>query len=221
MDLLKSIFIYLYSCRLPPPSQHTTPTPAISPRPLCLVPRAVSSPGPVISNHAFGPPFDQLDKQSKVSYAMIEFFKPDNASITQMLVAQSNNRGVLAHCQHAVDEDSLAAFLVAAYPNAFFGTGKWYANGADAVSVDHWRPAFGFPLKKKKTKKTRRTARKRGVRRRCVHSPLRARERHLFRTQRHRQDRRVGLPRARHQSGRRQIENGMQKAMLPRVWATR
>ena len=77
---------------------------------------------------------------------MIEFFKPDNASITQMLVAQSNNRGVLAHCQHAVDEDSLAAFLVAAYPNAFFGTGKWYASGADAVSVDHWRPAFGFPL---------------------------------------------------------------------------
>ena len=50
--------------------------------------------GPVVSNHAYGPPHDSLSAKTKVTFAMIEGIGPDNQSIQQMYAARDNHRGV-------------------------------------------------------------------------------------------------------------------------------
>ena len=45
-----------------------------------------------MANHAFGPPHDNMVAGS-VSFAMIEGFGPNNASIGQLLMSAANGRG--------------------------------------------------------------------------------------------------------------------------------
>ena len=72
---------------------------------------------------------------------MIEGFGPNNESIGQLLTAASNKRGVQAHGKNA-DENTIAAFLIGAQHNAFFGVGGWSA----AQPESHWSECFDFPL---------------------------------------------------------------------------
>jgi len=102
--------------------------------------------GPLIANHAYGPPHDPL-KAGAVSFSMIEGFGPNNASISQLLMNAANGRGVQAHTiiQSRVDVESvLAAFLVGAGYRAYFGVGDWSEKGPDFD--DHWLPQFDMPL---------------------------------------------------------------------------
>ena len=79
--------------------------------------------GPVVANHAYGPPHDNMLKGS-VSFDMIEGFGPNNASINQLLLSAANNRGVQAHARSG-NENTVAAFLVGAGFRAYFGLGGW------------------------------------------------------------------------------------------------
>ena len=111
--------------------------------------------GPVVSNHAYGPPFDNLTATSGVTFAMIEGFGANNQSIQQMLAARDNVRGVQAHAggrAHSL-EDLIAAFLVAAYRcshgrpcGSYFGMGGWSDSGALKSTEDHWNEAFAWKL---------------------------------------------------------------------------
>ena len=67
--------------------------------------------GPVIANHAYGPPHDQTAAGS-VDFAMMEFFRGNNISIQEVIMCAKAGRGVVAH--GVGGEDDLAAFLIAA-----------------------------------------------------------------------------------------------------------
>lgn len=97
--------------------------------------------GPVIANHAYGPPHDNMLPGS-VSFSMIEGFGPNNASIQELLMNSANGRGVQAHGRPT--EDCLAAFLIGAGERAYFGIGGWGENGP--TFDDHWMPQFALPL---------------------------------------------------------------------------
>jgi hypothetical protein len=100
--------------------------------------------GPVIANHAWGPPHDPV-KAGAVSFAMIESFGANNASISQLRTAAKNQRGAQAHSKK-VSTDTLAAFLIGAGYRAYFGTGGW----GDADVSHHWSDkcaqSLGEPL---------------------------------------------------------------------------
>lgn len=96
--------------------------------------------GPVIANHAYGPPHDNMYAGS-VNFAMIEGFGSNRDSIEQLRMAAKNNRGVQAHAGK-VDEDTVAAFLVGAGYRAYFGMGSW--NVAEPTA--HWDPIFAAKL---------------------------------------------------------------------------
>merc|ERR1711939_361128 len=68
--------------------------------------------GPLIANHAWGPPHDAL-VPGTVNFAMIESFKANNKSIQELLLGVTNSRGVQAH-NKAGSRDALAAFLIGA-----------------------------------------------------------------------------------------------------------
>lgn len=74
--------------------------------------------GPVIANHAYGAPHDNMAAGS-VGFAMDEFFNADNASINTLLLSAANGRGVQAHGKPT--EDMLAAFLIGAGYRAYYG----------------------------------------------------------------------------------------------------
>ena len=97
--------------------------------------------GPVIANHAYGPPHDNMVAGS-VSFAMIETFGANNQSIKELLLAAANGRGVQAH--GTPSEASLAAFLIGAGHRAYYGIGGWSERGA--TFEDHWMPQFSLPL---------------------------------------------------------------------------
>ena len=67
--------------------------------------------GPLVANHASGPPHDNMVAGS-VSFAMLESFGASNKSINDLLVASANRRGIQAHGK--LTEDCLAAFLIGA-----------------------------------------------------------------------------------------------------------
>lgn len=100
--------------------------------------------GPLIANHAFGPPHD-LMMPGSVSFAMIEGFAPNNASIQQLITCAGNGRGVQAH-GHSADRDTIAAFLVGAGYRAYFGMGGWSSQSAEGNAFGHWDPLFADPL---------------------------------------------------------------------------
>jgi hypothetical protein len=97
--------------------------------------------GPLVANHAYGPPHDAM-KPGSVSFAMIEGFGANNASIQQLLLSAGNGRGVQAHGHKSTDV--LAAFLVGAGYRAYFGLGGWSTSHKDFN--DHWLPEFDLPL---------------------------------------------------------------------------
>ena len=97
--------------------------------------------GPVIANHAYGPPHDAMVPGS-VSFSMIESFGANNRSINQLLMNAKNKRGVQAHGEPT--ENCLAAFLIGAGHRAYFGFGGWSEDRA--VFSDHWLPQFSQPL---------------------------------------------------------------------------
>ena len=99
--------------------------------------------GPLIANHAYGPPHDAMLPGS-VSFSMIEGFGPNNASITQLRDNAANGRGVQEHAGRA-DESSIAAFLVGAGHRAYFGLGGWGTSSQKALD-DHWQTPFEWPL---------------------------------------------------------------------------
>ena len=100
-----------------------------------------STPRPVIANHAYGPPHDNMIAGS-VSFAMIETFGANNQSIKLLLLAAANGRGVQAH--GAPSQSSLAAFLIGAGHRAYYGIGGWEERGHNFD--DHWMPQFSLPL---------------------------------------------------------------------------
>lgn len=97
--------------------------------------------GPLIANHAYGPPHDPMEAGS-VSFSMIEGFGANNASIQQLLMNAENGRGVVAHGRGS--EDDLAAFLIGAYHRAYYGLGGWSEGKHDFNN--HWLPQFALPL---------------------------------------------------------------------------
>jgi len=96
--------------------------------------------GPIIANHAYGPPHDSIIA-GDANFAMIEGFGANNESIKQLLWSAANGRGVQAHAKKT-DEDILAAYLIGAGYRAYFGMGSW--NNPDPAA--HWDPIFAKPL---------------------------------------------------------------------------
>ena len=106
--------------------------------------------GPVIANHAYGPPLSNLGPGA-VGFSMIESFGPNNNSIHELQVAAANDRGVQAHagarCE-AVTVDHIAAFLIGAGHRALFGCGPWssaWQPGALDIAKA-WLPEYDKPL---------------------------------------------------------------------------
>jgi hypothetical protein len=97
--------------------------------------------GPLIANHAYGPPHDPMQPGS-VDFAMMEFFYANNASIQSLLLSSANGRGVQAHGQRS--RDALAAFLIGAGYRAFYGVGDWLTSHSNFD--DHWMTEFELPL---------------------------------------------------------------------------
>ena len=56
--------------------------------------------GPLIANHAYGPPHDAMVPGS-VAFSMIEGFGPSNKSINELRVNAANGRGVQARPRRA------------------------------------------------------------------------------------------------------------------------
>eukprot|EP01043_Picozoa_sp_COSAG02_P052848 COSAG02_NODE_5757_length_4062_cov_12.533687_2_plen_387_part_00 len=98
--------------------------------------------GPLIANHAFGPPHDLMVPGS-VSFAMNEFFLANNESIQTILLAVANGRGIQAHVEKP-NESILAAFLIGAGIRSYFGVGGWSESRPNFE--DHWMPQFDLPL---------------------------------------------------------------------------
>ena len=99
--------------------------------------------GPLIANHAYGPPHDAM-AAGTVSFAMIEGFGANNESINQLRMAAANGRGVQAHTMNP-SESAFAAFLVGAGYRAYFGTGGW--STTTQAAMDAHRPSqFDLPL---------------------------------------------------------------------------
>ena len=78
-----------------------------------------------------------------VSFAMIEGFGPNNASINQLRLAAANGRGVQAHS--STSESAYAAFLIGAGYRAYFGTGG-RSTTSQASMDSHRPPQFDLPL---------------------------------------------------------------------------
>lgn len=104
--------------------------------------------GPLIANHAMGPPHD-LFVPGSVKFGMIESFHASNSSIQDLLMGVSNRRSVQAHCRQDC-RDPLAAFLIGASENTYFGAGEWSSgDGTREDNFDHhWMPEFDLPLGK-------------------------------------------------------------------------
>jgi hypothetical protein len=100
--------------------------------------------GPVIANHAYGPPHDPL-VAGAVSFSMNEFFKADNASVNSLRLAAANGRGIQAHVGNKPTIDLLACFLVGAGHRAYFGSGKWYSYMPPTIDI-HWSKMYELPL---------------------------------------------------------------------------
>mmetsp|Transcript_20270 Transcript_20270/g.60557 ORF Transcript_20270/g.60557 Transcript_20270/m.60557 type:complete len:411 (+) Transcript_20270:74-1306(+) len=96
--------------------------------------------GPVIANHAYGPPHDPL-LPGYVNFCMIEGFGANGGSIEQLQMAVSNGRGVQAHGRGTIDD--IAAFLIGAGYHSFYGFGGWSDTESPAK---HWSPYFDMPL---------------------------------------------------------------------------
>ena len=99
--------------------------------------------GVVIANHGFGYPHDNI---TGVSFAMHEFFTASNQSIQELLLTDSNNRGMQAHGSTG-SLSEVAAFLIGAGQQAYFGYGDWdKADPAAHWNEDLFTKPVGKPL---------------------------------------------------------------------------
>jgi len=98
--------------------------------------------GPLIANHAWGPPHDAF-VSGTVNFAMIESFKANNKSIQELLVGVGHHRGMQVHSKKG-SRDALAAFLIGAGHHSYFGIGEW--RSTDPNFDNYWMPEFDHPL---------------------------------------------------------------------------
>ena len=90
--------------------------------------------GPIICNHAYGPPHDNT---TVCRGAMIEGFSRNNASIAELLLCEQNKKICEAHFTGSIDQDqdTVAAYLIAAYGGDGFGS---YMGWGGWNSVDEY-----------------------------------------------------------------------------------
>lgn len=96
--------------------------------------------GPIVANHAFGPPHDNISAGTGVNFAMIEGFAPNAENLGYLQMTVANGRGVQAHSVAGASESAVAAFLIGAGYHSYFGMGGW------DDGQPHWSPVFEFPL---------------------------------------------------------------------------
>jgi hypothetical protein len=94
--------------------------------------------------------------QQGINAYQIEFFKNDEGSIQELIAGAQKGWLVEAHT-HVVDAagcadprmaDVLAAFLIGAGENSYFGSGKWISNSTLDVTQRWCAPLFETPLGK-------------------------------------------------------------------------
>ena len=89
--------------------------------------------------------------QPYVKAAMIEYFKPDNDSINDLMLGVKNSKVIEAHvpiyvkCKGDVT-DYMAAFLIGAGKYSYFGCGDWSIATSNDNEPWYWRPEYDYPL---------------------------------------------------------------------------
>ena len=88
--------------------------------------------------------------QSYVKGVQIEFFRPNNDSINELMLGVSVGQVVQAHVPVFVPcssdlTDYIAAFLIGAGEYSYFNCGNWNATGSDTTPLT-WRPEYDKPL---------------------------------------------------------------------------
>ena len=88
--------------------------------------------------------------QPYVRSAQIEFFSASNASINELMLGVKNKKFVQAHVpvsERCTNDftNYMAAFLIGAGENCYFGCGNWHAAGNDTVPF-MWHPEYDKSL---------------------------------------------------------------------------
>ena len=94
--------------------------------------------------------------QPYVKCAQIEFFSASNASINELMIGVKNKKFVQAHISERCTNDLtdyMAAFLIGAGENCYFGCGNWDTTGNDTVPF-MWHPEYDKSLGEPKTPAT-------------------------------------------------------------------
>ena len=94
--------------------------------------------------------------QPYVKCAQIEFFTASNASINELMLGVKNKKFVQAHIPERCTNDLtdyMAAFLIGAGENCYFGCGSWHASGNDTVPF-MWHPEYDKSLREPKAPAT-------------------------------------------------------------------
>ena len=95
----------------------------------------------------------KVPNQPFVKAVQIEFFVPNNASINELLSGADSGQVIQAHkglsmkpsgCSGDLT-DVIAAFLIAASENCYFGCGGWNTRGNDTDPLT-WRKEYDMPL---------------------------------------------------------------------------
>ena len=93
----------------------------------------------------------KVPNQPFVKAAQIEVFIPNNRSINELLSGADSGQVIEAHkagkppgCSGDLT-DVIAAFLIAASENCYFGCGNWNTRGNDTDSLT-WRKEYDMPL---------------------------------------------------------------------------
>ena len=93
----------------------------------------------------------KVANQSYVKAVQIEFFKPNNDSIVELMLGVEVGQVVQVHVPVYLDicngdlTDYIAAFLIGAGEYSYFGCGRWNTSNDD-TSAFIWRPEYDKPL---------------------------------------------------------------------------
>ena len=91
----------------------------------------------------------KIPGQPYVKAVQIEGFKPSNSSINELLNGTNSGQVIQAHAEGTRCTEDLtnwiAAFLIGAGENYYFGCGAWNANGNDTEPLT-WHPEYDKPL---------------------------------------------------------------------------
>lgn len=88
--------------------------------------------------------------QPYVKCAQIENFSANNGSINELMLGVENKKFVQAHVpvrEHCTNDltDYMAAFLIGAGENSYFGCGDWHGTGNDSIPF-MWHPEYDRTL---------------------------------------------------------------------------